>query len=77
MKFSLHPKAIAEKFGEKIRNEAISRTETRLLIAGRKIEEFTEEELEIIVKEEEDKLYSDIKSKGILAVLAVFGLGWL
>jgi hypothetical protein len=36
-------------------------------------EDFSPEELEVIVQEEEGKLYSAIKEKGLLAVLAVLG----
>lgn len=56
-----------------IREKAISRAQTRILLAGRKAEEFAEEELEIIVKEEEDKIKSNIREKGLLAVLAALG----
>lgn len=77
MSFTLHPKKLKNKIREKIRDKAISRTETRVLLAGRKVNEFSEEDLEIIVREEEDKIYSSIKGKGLLAILAVLGLGWL
>lgn len=77
MKIRLHPKRITRGIRNKIRDKAISRAETRILLAGRKAEEFSEEELEIIVREEEDKINSSIKSKGILAALAILGLGWL
>lgn len=56
-----------------VREKAISRAQTRILLAGRKAEEFAEEELEIIVKEEEDKINSSIRDKGLLAVLAALG----
>ena len=57
-----------------IREKAISRAQTRILLAGRQSSEFTEEELETIVKEEEDKLYNTIKEKGLLAALALLGI---
>jgi len=60
----------------KIRDKAISRAETRILLAGRKTTDFSSDELEIIVCEEEEKLYSSLKEKGLLAVIAVLGLGW-
>ena len=59
-----------------LREKAISRAQTRILLAGRKVDDFSEEELEIIVREEEDKIVSDIRSKGLLAVLAAFGASW-
>lgn len=71
------PTRIPQKIRDRIRNKAIARSETRILIAGRSVEDFTEEELEVIVKEEEDKIYSNIQGKGVLAVLAILGIGWL
>lgn len=56
-----------------VRDKAISRAQTRILLAGKKAHDFTEEELEIIVKEEEDKIKGNIKEKGLLAVLAALG----
>lgn len=56
-----------------VREKAISRAQTRILLAGRKADEFAEEELEVIVKEEEDKINSSIREKGLLAVLAALG----
>jgi len=50
-----------------VREKAIGRAQTRILLAGKKADEFSEEELEVIVKEEEDKINSNIKEKGLLA----------
>ena len=61
---------------KKIRDKAISRTQTRLLIAGRKEEDFSEDELEIIVREEEDKIRSSLREKGLMTLAAALGLGW-
>ncbi|WP_096085661.1 hypothetical protein [Agaribacterium haliotis] len=70
------PKVLKQKMRQRVRNKAISRAETRILLAGRKPEEFSEDELEIIVAEEEDKLYGAIKEKGLIALAAALGLGW-
>lgn len=63
------------KFKQAIREKAIKRTETRIVLAKKKPRDFTEDELEVIVQEEESKIYSTIKEKGVLAVLAVLGIG--
>lgn len=65
------------KYKKIIREKAISRAKTRIIIAGRTPEEFSQEDLEVVVQEEENKLKSDIKSKGLLAVLALLGVSWL
>ncbi len=63
-------------FKQKIRDKAISRAETRIILAGKKPEDFNEDELEVIVKEEEDKLKQQLKEKGLMAAAVVLGLGW-
>jgi len=42
-------------------------------VAGNDPRNFTPEDLEIVVKEEEDKLKQSIKEKGLLAILAALG----
>jgi phosphopantothenate synthetase len=64
-----------DKFKQAIRDKAIKRAYTRIVLAKAKPEDFATEELEVIVQEEESKIYSAIKEKGLLAVLAVLGIG--
>ncbi len=66
--------SIKGKYHERIREKAIGRAQTRIIIAGKSPEDFSEEELEIIVKEEEDKILGDAKEKGLLALAALLGL---
>lgn len=63
-----------KKFRHAIREKAIARAKTRIVLAKRAPEDFTPDELEVIVQEEEAKIYSSIKEKGLLAVLAILGL---
>jgi hypothetical protein len=56
-----------------VRDKAIDRAKTRIVLMQKQPEDFSPEELEVIVQEEEGKLYSAIKEKGLLAVLAVLG----
>ena len=72
---SLNPvKPIAEKYRTAIREKAIDRARTRIIIAGRSPDEFSPEDLEVVVCEEEQKIKSEIRDKGLLAVLALFGI---
>jgi pullulanase/glycogen debranching enzyme len=64
-----------QKLKDAIRNKAIEKAEVRIILCERDISEFSEDELEIIVNEEERKIYASIKEKGLLAVLAVLGIG--
>jgi len=65
---------LKQKINQKIRDKAISRAETRILLAGKTPDEFDEIQLEIIVKEEEDKIIGNAKEKGLLALTALLGL---
>ncbi|WP_395341612.1 hypothetical protein PN836_019680 [Ningiella sp. W23] len=66
-------KALNQKVKTAIRNKAIDRAKTRIVLMQKRPEDFSPDELEVIVQEEEGKLYSAIKEKGLLAVLAVLG----
>ena len=69
---------IPDKVRASIREKAIQRANTRIIIAGRNVADLSEQELEIVVKEEEDKLISGYKEKGLLAVIGILGLGlWI
>ncbi len=65
---------LTDKLKQKIRDKAISRAQTRIVLAGKTPEDFNEEQLEIIVKEEEDKIKGSAKEKGILVLLSLLGL---
>ena len=67
---------IPRRYRSAIREKAIKRAETRIIIAGRRPQDLGPEDLEIVVQEEEQKLRSEIREKGLLAVLALLGLSW-
>lgn len=67
---------LPKKLRQKIRDTAIRRAQTRILLAGRRVEDFAEHELEFVVAEEEEKIYGNLKEKGLLALAAALGLGW-
>jgi len=66
--------AIPRKYRGIIRDKAIERARTRIVVAGGNPADFSQQDLEIVVKEEEDKLKSSVREKGLLAILAMFGL---
>lgn len=68
--------AIPNKYKSVIRNKAIDRARTRIIVAGNDPRNFNQEDLEIVVKEEEDKIKQAIKEKGLLAILAALGLNF-
>lgn len=65
---------VKQKLKQKIRDKAIARAQTRIVLAGKKPEDFDEEQLEIIVREEEDKIKGSAKEKGLLVLLSLLGL---
>lgn len=69
-------RAIPEKYRSVIREKAIDRARTRIIVAGNDPAQLSQQDLEVVVKEEEDKLKSSIKEKGLLAVLALLGLNF-
>jgi len=68
---------LPKKYRTMVREKAISRARTRIVIAGGRPEEFSSEDLEVIVREEEDKIKGSIKEKGVMAILALLGLNFL
>ncbi len=70
------PLNLKYKFRSRLRQKAILRTKARLAERQIDINRLTDEELEIIIQDEEDKLIDDYKSKGIIALLALLGISW-
>ena len=69
-------KSTQKRVSGRLREKAIARAETRILLAGRKPADFSPDELEIVVQEEEARVKGELKEKGVLALLALLGLSW-
>jgi len=65
---------VPRKYRSYIREKAIDRARTRIIVAGNDPRKMSSEDLEVVVREEEDKIKSSIRDKGLLAVLALLGL---
>ena len=70
------PGAISRRYHAKIRDKAIERAKARIYANGKTPEELSELALETIVKDEEDKIKSDLKTKGIYILVAALGLSF-
>ncbi len=70
------PKEAQERVRLKIREKALLRTRARLIESGVDINKLSDEDLEVIIADEEDKLIDEYKTKGLLALLAMLGLSW-
>lgn len=66
--------SIPRKYRGYIREKAIDRARTRIIVAGNDPKKMSQQDLEVVVKEEEDKIKSAIRERGLLAVLALLGL---
>ncbi len=71
------PKKSRELFYERLREKALIRTRARLIESGIDIKRLSDEDLEIIIADEEDKLIGEYKSKGLIALLALLGISWI
>ena len=65
---------LVSKYRSKIREQAISRAKKRLAAAGKSVSSFSADELEIIVREEEEALITDIKTGSVFAALLILGV---
>ena len=65
---------VTRRFRLRIRDKAIERARTRIYLHGRRPEDYEPDILETIVKEEEDKIVGEYKSRGIVALIAALGL---
>ena len=70
------PKRVQQSFRIRLRERALLRTRARLVENAVEIEKLSDEELEIIIRDEEDKLLGEYKSKGLIALLALLGISW-
>ena len=62
------------KFDGKVREEAIRRTKSKIALQGKSVQDYTEDQLEILVADEEVTYKRELKDKSLLALLAIFGL---
>jgi hypothetical protein len=75
-KIAYLPKRVQRSFRTRLRERALLRTRARLVESAVDIEKLSDEELEIIIRDEEDKLLGEYKSKGLIALLALLGISW-
>jgi len=70
------PRTVQNALKERLREKALLRTRARLVEQRVDIDSLSDEELEIIIRDEEDKLLGEYKSKGLIALLAMLGISW-
>ncbi len=60
----------------KIREKAILATKARLVENHKTFDDFSDEELEVIIADEERKIIDDLKTKSLVVALAALGLNF-
>lgn len=65
---------LVDKYRSKIRERAITQAKARIALSERQFEDFTEDELEIIVQDEEEKVKRSMKQSAVVALLITLGL---
>ena len=69
-----YPKIIRDRYKKIVRDKAIKNFENELKIRQKKISDFSDDEIEVLIAEEERKVMSKIKISAFTSILAVFGV---
>lgn len=65
---------LISKYRLVIREKAIEQAKVEISLAGKKIEDYDQDQLEIIVKAEEDKILRRYKNSSFVLILLALGL---
>lgn len=75
-----YPKLKSQKLKDavssKIRENAVLATKARLVENHKTFDDFSDEQLEIIIADEERKIIDDLKTKSLVVALAALGLNF-
>lgn len=67
---------VKEAINLKIREKAILATKARLIENHKSFDDFSDEDLEIIIADEERKIVDDLKTKSLVVALAALGINF-
>lgn len=65
---------LKDAINTKVREKAVLATKARLIENHKTFDDYTDEELEIIIADEERKILDDLKTKSLVVALAALGL---
>jgi hypothetical protein len=66
---------LVARYRGKIREQAIKKAKVQITLHGRNVEDFSEDELEIIVADEEAKIRERLKLAPLTAIAFLLGIG--
>jgi hypothetical protein len=67
---------VLDKCRMRIREKAISNAKASIALVGRKIEDYDQDQLEIIVQKEEADIIQKYRNSALYGVLALLGIGY-
>ena len=67
---------VKDAVNAKIREKAVLATKARLVENYKTFDDYTDEQLEIIIADEERKIVDDLKTKSLVVALAALGLNF-
>ncbi len=67
---------VLDRYRMKIREKAISNAKASIALVGKRIEDYDEDQLEIIVQKEEQDIVEKYKNSALVGVLALLGIGY-
>ena len=65
---------LINRYRSKIRERAITQAKVRIALSQKPFEDFTEDEIEIVVRAEEDNVKTSLKQSAAVALLIALGL---
>ncbi|MCP4971430.1 MAG: hypothetical protein GY932_12670 [Arcobacter sp.] len=74
---AIKSKELKKGIKKKIREKAILSSKARLAEHHKTFDDYSDEELEIIIANEERKIKDDLKTKSLVGALAILGLDFL
>jgi hypothetical protein len=65
---------LQDKYRNALREKAIARAKVEIALAGKRVSDYDQDQLEIIVKAEEDKLKEKYRNSAFVLLLLALGL---
>ena len=73
---SHYPKIIRDKYKKNVRDKAIEKFEHELKLRQKKVSDFSDDEIEVLIAEEERKIIAIHKTLSYRGIFAILTLGW-
>ena len=71
-----YPKIIRDKYKKIVRDKAIKNFEHELKLRQKKVSDFSDDEIEVLIAEEERKIIATHKTFSYRGIFAILTLGW-